>query len=124
VAPTDEAAVWAAIESQKGTQRYFTSGHAEVGVAGLIGTTAVDTFDGDTSWASYQMIAGRWFSGPGEAVVPTGFLNATGLRIGESITLTGGSHTATVKIVGEALDLSQDGQVIITDCRIARSARS
>jgi ABC-type antimicrobial peptide transport system, permease component len=113
--PIDESAVRAAIERQGGTRRYFTSGHAEVGVAGLTGAIAVDTFEGDTSWASYQMIAGRWFSGPGEAVVPTGFLNAAGVRIGESITLTGGDHTATVKIVGEALDLRQDGQVIITD---------
>jgi len=113
--PTDESAVRAAIETQDGTRRYFTSGHAEVGVAGLTGAIAVDTFEGDTSWASYQMIAGRWFSGLGEAVVPTGFLNAAGARIGDSITLTGGDHTAVVKIVGEVLDLSQDGQVIITD---------
>jgi putative ABC transport system permease protein len=113
--PADESAVRAAIERQDGTRRYFTSGHAQVGVAGLTDTIDVDTFEGDSSWATYQMIAGRWFSGPGEAVVPTGFLNATGRRIGESITLTGGGHTATVKIVGEVLDLSQDGQVIITD---------
>ncbi len=113
--PTDESAVRAAIEGQAGTRRYFTSGHAEVGVAGLIGTTDVDTFQGDTSWATYQMIAGRWFSRPGEAVVPTGFLNATGLRLGQSITLTGGGHHTAVKIVGEVLDLSQNGQVIITD---------
>jgi putative ABC transport system permease protein len=115
--PTDESAVRAAIESQDGTRRYFTSGHAEVGVAGLTRAIAVDTFEGDASWASYQMIAGRWFSGAGEAVVPTGFLNAAGVRIGDSITLTGGGHTAIVKIVGEVLDLSQGGQVIITDAR-------
>ena len=113
--PIDDAAVRAAIAGQDGTRRYFGSGRTEVAVAGLAGATTVATFDGDTSWASYQMIAGRWFSGPGEAVVPTGFLDATGVRIGDSITLTGAGHTAPVKVVGEVLDLSDDGQTITTD---------
>lgn len=113
----DESAIRAAIERQDGTRRYYTSGHATVEVAGLTGTVDVETFQGDASWASYQMIAGRWFSGPGEAVVPTGFLNATGLHIGDSIRVTGGAHTATLTIVGEVLDLSHDGQVVVTDAR-------
>ena len=114
-AGTDDSAVRAAIAGQGGTRRYFTSGRTEVGVAGLANAMTVDTVDGDTSWASYQMIAGRWISGPGEAVVPTGFLNATGLRIGDAITLMGGGHTAAVAIVGEVLDLSENGQVIVTN---------
>jgi putative ABC transport system permease protein len=115
VVPAAGSAIAAAIKDQPGTRRYFSTGRAEVSVAGLAGATTVVTFQGDTSWASYQIISGRWFTGPGEAVVPTGFLKATGTHVGDSITLTGGGHTAGVRITGEVLDLSDEGQVITTD---------
>jgi len=116
-APTSgsEAAVRAAIAGQPGTRRSYASGETEVQIAGMTGTTRVETFDGDASWASYQMIAGRWIARPGEAVVPTGFLNATGDRIGDAVTLTRDGRSSTVTIVGEVLDLSQDGQIVVTD---------
>jgi putative ABC transport system permease protein len=108
-------AIAAAIKAQAGTRRYFLSGRTEVSVAGLTGPTSVVTFQGDASWASYQMISGRWFSGPGEAVVPTGFLKATGTHIGDSLSLTSGGHSGSARIVGEVLDVSDGGQEIITD---------
>jgi putative ABC transport system permease protein len=85
-------------------------------VAGLSGATPVVTYEGNADWAAYQMISGRWFSGAGEAVVPTAFLHAAGLRVGDSVTLGGGNATTTtVRIVGEVLDLHEDGLEIITD---------
>jgi len=112
---TDMAAVRAAIQAAPGTEHYFGTDRTEVSVAGLSGSTQVVTFSGDGSWGRYQMIAGRWFAGPGEAVVPTGFMRAAGVRIGDSVTLNADGHSATVKIVGEVLDLSNNGQSVITD---------
>jgi putative ABC transport system permease protein len=115
VVPAAGTAINAAIERQPGTRRHFSTGRAEAGVAGLAGATAVVTFAGDASWASYQIISGRWFAGAGEAVVPTGFLQTTGTHVGDTITLTSDGQTAGVRIVGEVLDLSEEGQVVITD---------
>jgi putative ABC transport system permease protein len=113
--PASSTAINAAIDAQAGTRRHFSTARAEVGVAGLAGATTVVTFQGDASWASYQIISGRWFTGAGEAVVPTAFLHTTGAHVGDTVTLTGGGRTAPVRLVGEVLDLSEAGQQIITD---------
>jgi putative ABC transport system permease protein len=108
-------AIAAKISAQPGTRRYFSTGQARVSVAGLAGTTTVIAYQGDSSWGSYQMVAGSWFSGRGQAVVPSGFLKSTGTRIGDTITLTEGGRNAPVRIVGEVLDLREEGMVILTD---------
>jgi putative ABC transport system permease protein len=115
VEPAAGTAIAAAIKEQPGTRRYFSTSRTEASVAGLAGATTVITFRGDASWASYQMITGRWFTGPGEAVVPSGFLQITGAHVGDSVTLTSAGRSADVRIVGEVLDLSDEGQTIITD---------
>ncbi|MEV0399248.1 FtsX-like permease family protein [Actinoallomurus sp. NPDC050550] len=111
----DRGAVAAKIRAQPGTRRFFRTGQTRVVVAGLADATTVIAFQGDSSWGSFQMISGSWFSGPGQVVVPSGFLNATGSHIGETITLTGSGRTAPVRIVGEALDLREEGMTILTD---------
>ncbi|WP_345363689.1 ABC transporter permease [Actinoallomurus liliacearum] len=113
--PADPDAIAARISAQPGTRRFFRTGQVQVGVAGLAGATTVITYTGDSSWGSYQMVAGSWFSGPGQAVVPSGFLRATGTRLGGTVTLTANGRTAPVRIVGEALDLRDEGMVILTD---------
>ncbi|GAA1964305.1 ABC transporter permease [Kitasatospora viridis] len=108
-------AVEALIAKQPGTGRYFSYGQTTASVAGLAGPTTVLAYRGDYSWGAYQMVSGRWFRGPGEAVVPSGFLTATGTRVGDSVTLANAGHTARVRIVGEAFSVSQSGMLILTD---------
>ncbi|MET7397493.1 FtsX-like permease family protein [Dactylosporangium sp. NPDC005572] len=113
--PGDPAAtVEAAVRAQPGTARYFTTTRLELPVAGLAGPVQTVAFDGDASWATYEILDGRWFAGPGEAVVPTGFLTAAGLRVGDDVVVGG---TARLRIVGEVLDLRSDGIRLITDGR-------
>lgn len=111
----DPAATAAKIGAQPGTRRSFGIGQTRLGVAGLTGATTVLAYTGDASWSSYQMIAGSWFHRPGEAVVPTGFLKSTGTRLGDTITLTDGARHASVRLVGESLDLREEGMVVLTD---------
>jgi putative ABC transport system permease protein len=111
----DTARISSAIQAQPGTGRWFASGESSVGVAGLTGSTTVISYQGDSSWASWQLIRGAWFHHTGEATVPTGFLHATGTRIGDTITLTNGSRSTEVKIVGEVLAVRQEGILIVTD---------
>ncbi|MEU0560857.1 FtsX-like permease family protein [Dactylosporangium sp. NPDC006015] len=107
--------VRAAIDAQPGTRRWFTTGHAEIGVSGLTTPADVVAFTGDSSWGAYKMISGKWFDGPGQIVVPTAFLRATGLKVGDTATLTDAGRSLKVRIVGESLDLSDDGRGVVTD---------
>lgn len=68
------------------------------------------------------MVAGRWFQGPGEAVVPTAFLTATGTRTGDTATLNGLAEPVPVRIVGEVLDPRKEGNQVFTDASHLTSA--
>ncbi|MFB9446369.1 ABC transporter permease [Dactylosporangium vinaceum] len=111
----DQAAIEAAIKAEPGTGRYFAQTFGDATVTGLTGTTELVLFAGDSSWASYDVIEGRWIGAAGEAVVPTAFLRASGAHIGDTLTVTSGGRSASVTIVGEVLDLSGDGRRVIAD---------
>ncbi|MFE9999845.1 ABC transporter permease [Streptomyces avermitilis] len=118
----DPAAVAAAIEAAAGTGKYYSAATVRTAVSGLTGTIDVIAFTGDASWGGYTMVSGRWIDKPGEAVVPTPFLAATGTRIGDTVTLNGLAEPVTVRIVGEVLDPRNDGMQVFTDASTLTSA--
>ncbi|MFI1379243.1 ABC transporter permease [Embleya sp. NPDC020886] len=105
----DPAPVRAAIEAQPGTGSYYGLTRTEVTVAGIAGAVQAALYEGDSRSGAYEMIAGRWLGGPGEAVVPTRFLDRTGTGIGDTVRVTLGGDTRTLRIVGEVFDTSDDG---------------
>lgn len=111
----DPAAVAETVESAAGTGRYYRASTVRSTVSGLAGTVDVVGFTGDASWGGYTMVAGRWIDRPGEAVVPTPFLTATGTHIGDSVTLSGLAEPVTVRLVGEVLDPRNSGMQVFTD---------
>lgn len=111
----DPAAVAATIGATAGTGKYYSAATVRATVSGLTGTIDVIAFTGDASWGGYTMVSGRWIDRPGEAVVPTPLLAATGTRIGDSVTLNGLAEPVTVRIVGEVLDPRNDGMQVFTD---------
>jgi putative ABC transport system permease protein len=113
--PAAASAIAARIAAQPGTRRYFSTVQEQLGAAGLTGAVDVVAYTGDSAWGAYQMVHGRWFDGAGQAVVPAGFLKATGTRLGDSITLVYAGRRATVRLVGEDLDLRNAGLVVLTD---------
>ncbi|MGW4778446.1 ABC transporter permease [Streptomyces filamentosus] len=119
----DPAAVAAAIVSATGTGKSYSAATVRATVAGLTGTLKVIAFTGDASWGGYTMVSGRWIDAPGEAVVPTPFLAATGTRIGDTVTLDGLAEPITVRIVGEVLDPRNDGMQVFTDASILTAAQ-
>ncbi|MCQ4208945.1 ABC transporter permease [Streptomyces longispororuber] len=119
---TDPAAVAAAVEDTAGTGRYYRASTVRATMSGVTGTVDVVAFTGDASWGGYAMVAGRWFHGPGEAVVPTPFLAATGTRIGDTITLDGMAEPVTARIVGEVLDPRNEGMQVFTDAATLTAA--
>jgi putative ABC transport system permease protein len=111
---TDPAAVAAAIAAQPGTRASYGVAHADATVAGVTGSVPVTSFTGDASWGGYQLTAGHWLAAPGDAVVPTAFLTATGTHPGDRVTLYVRSEAVTVRLVGEVFDTRHGGMTVYT----------
>jgi putative ABC transport system permease protein len=75
--------------------------HLEIAVAGITDKVELAAHRGDSGSLGYRILAGRWFSGAGEAVVGTGLLKLTGKSVGDPLTLYLGDRAVTVTIVGE-----------------------
>ncbi|WP_328346266.1 ABC transporter permease [Streptomyces violaceus] len=118
----DPAAVAAAVEAAAGTGKYYSAATVRATVSGLTGTVDVIAFTGDASWGGFALVSGRWIDRPGEAVVPTPFLAATGARIGDTVTLNGLAEPVRVRIVGEVLDPRNDGMQVFTDASTLTAA--
>lgn len=121
-ASVDPAAITAAIRAQTGTRAYYGTAQTEVAVAGVTGSTTVFAFTGDASWAGYRMTSGSWFHGPGQAVVPTTFLTATGTHVGDTVTLDAHGTAVPVRIVGEVLDPHTQTMEVLTDAATLAAA--
>ncbi|MEU4765174.1 ABC transporter permease [Actinosynnema sp. NPDC023794] len=111
----DPVAVSDAISAQAGTRAHYRTSRTQVTVSGVAGSTELVSFTGDATWDGYQMVSGRWFTGPGEAVAPKPFLAATGTEVGDTVTLNDGGKSVTVLIVGDVFEMSNDGMVVLTD---------
>jgi putative ABC transport system permease protein len=104
-----EHAVQAALAAQPGTLHYAAQASSQISVLGLSDQLSVTGFDGNASWTGYAMIAGHWYSGPGQVDVNTAFLHDTGTAVGDTYTLTSGGKHTTVRIAGEIFDTA-DGK--------------
>lgn len=109
--------VQAALAAQPGTQHYVAETDNLISVAGLTGQHPLTAFSGPAGWTGYPMISGHWYTGPGQAVVSTGFLSLTGKKIGDDVTIVLGSTPIRVRIVGEDFDSEGRGVSVITGTR-------
>lgn len=107
-APADPAKLKAAIEAQQGTASYYGMTQEEATVPGVSGTVEVRLYEGASSSGAYEMITGHWIDGPGQIVVPSRFLEVTGTEIGDTVRVSTGEDTATLRIVGEAFETSDE----------------
>jgi putative ABC transport system permease protein len=106
--PADPAKVSAAIKAQPGTDSYYGLGQQDATVAGVTGTVRATLYQGDSTRGGHAMISGHWLTGAGQVVVPGRFLDTTGTEVGDTVRVTVGKETATLRIVGEAFDTSGD----------------
>lgn len=111
----DITAIEAAMANSSGTAGYYGMTEEEVTVVGSSTSVNAKLYDRGVD-GLYQMIAGTWYTGPDQAVVPTSFLSSTGTHIGDEITLVYQAQRVRVRIVGEALDsLDGNGLELIAD---------
>jgi putative ABC transport system permease protein len=126
--------VLAALRAQPGTLRYVAEtdlmtfpadlrpapgsrfrDSVAVGVPGLPNMgLAVNAYNGDSSWLGYNLISGRWYHGPGEVDVSSGFLAATGQKVGDRVTLTVNGKPVRVRIAGEVFIPIPDPTVFVS----------
>ncbi|MDT9686899.1 ABC transporter permease [Streptomyces sp. P9(2023)] len=73
---------------------------------------AVDGFflRGDHTKLGYdkQLVGGRWLKGPGETVVASEFLNQTGMKVGDRLTLVLAGKRTEVTVVGSLMNQTVD----------------
>jgi putative ABC transport system permease protein len=106
--------ILAAVRAQPGALHVVAEADEPVGVAGLAESVPVKAFRGPAAWTGYDLVSGRWYSGPGQVVVPTGFLTTTGTSVGDTIAIAVGGHREKVRIVGEIFDTHNHGVSMIT----------
>jgi putative ABC transport system permease protein len=108
------AVVTAVLRAQPGTAHEVELYGGPVQVPGITQPVSGQWFAADSSWTGYALITGRWYSAPGEVDVNTSFLDASGLAVGDSVTVnTGTARTAqvTVRIVGEVFQPSRQPRI-------------
>jgi putative ABC transport system permease protein len=106
--------VTAAIIQQPATLHVTEESDQQVTVAGLAQQIPVTAYRGDAGWIGYDLISGRWYSGPGQIDVPTYFLTATGKSVGDSVTMTFGDTTFSARIVGQIFSSVNNGLSMVT----------
>ena len=110
----DPTAVAAAIAAQPGTRSYYGTTQTQLHVSGITNTTTVIAYQGDSTWATHQMVSGHWLTGAGQAVVTGRFLTAAGVHVGDRLTISDSGRSTAVRIVGEVFSLSDDGMDLLT----------
>jgi putative ABC transport system permease protein len=111
----DRVRIRSAIQAQPGTRSFYGRSQRQVTVPGVAGSIQAQLYQGDSRLGAFDMIAGHWFTGPGQVVVPTHFLDATGTRIGDTVTVVDEGVRVPLRIVGEAFDPGGDGMRLNAD---------
>jgi putative ABC transport system permease protein len=123
--PVDPAAVAAVLGTEAGTAHWLGYAESDVVVPGLTGgSSSLVEYTDDPGWVGYELVAGRWFSRPGEAVVPTSVLQSTDRTIGDSLTITRDGTPMTLRIVGEVFDPGNNDGLVLTQARAGTTLTS
>jgi putative ABC transport system permease protein len=122
ISTAGQRAIEVALRSQPGTERFVAEADDVGTLTGLSRQVNVTAFAGNATWTGYDMIAGHWYAGPGQADVATGFLTTTGKAVGDTVTMSLGGSQVTVRIVGEVFDSQNKGLDLITSAQTLAAA--
>jgi putative ABC transport system permease protein len=114
----DAAKVAAALAEIPGTKAAFGWGEsgATMVAAPPGGEPAkVFTVNGDFSWAHLELLSGRWYSAPGEAVVGDKLASAVGIHVGDDVTVVQQNKQLSLKVVGINFDTNVGDYTVMTD---------
>jgi putative ABC transport system permease protein len=103
------------LSAQPETARVVAFGGQNVTVAGVADPVNTHLFRGDSSRLGYMVVAGRWYSAPGEVLAPAGLLHDAHLKIGDSFTGTANGQPLQLRVVGETYDINNLGHSLFMD---------
>ncbi len=110
-----DADVMRVLNSQPETARVVAVGGQNVVVPGVGDPVNTQLFRGESSRIGYMVIAGRWFSAPGEVLAPAGLLHDAHLKIGDSFTGAANGQPLQLRVVGETYDINNLGHSLFMD---------
>ncbi|MFD8786720.1 ABC transporter permease [Kitasatospora sp. NPDC059599] len=114
----DAAKVAAALAGIPGTKAAFgfgESGATMVGAPSGGEPAKVFTVTGDFSWTNMELLSGRWYSAPGEAVVGDKLATAVGIHVGDDVAVVQQNKQLSLKVVGINFDTNQGDYTVMTD---------
>ncbi|MEV4252780.1 FtsX-like permease family protein [Spirillospora sp. NPDC049652] len=114
----DAAKVAAALARTPGTKAAFgwgDSGATMVGGPPGGEPTTVYTVTGDFSWTGLELLSGRWYSAPGEAVVGDKLATTAGIHVGDNVTVVQQNKQLSLKVVGVNFNTNAGDYTVMTD---------
>ncbi|MGA5818395.1 ABC transporter permease [Kitasatospora sp. NPDC094028] len=114
----DAAKVADALAEVPGTKAAFGWGDSGATMVGApIGgePPVVYAVSGDFSWTNMELVSGRWYSAPGEAVVGDKLASAVGIHVGDDITVVQQNKQLSLKVVGINFDIHGTDYSAMTD---------
>ena len=110
-----DSEVMRVLNAQPETDGVVALASRNVTLAGVADPVNTRLFRGDSSRLGYMVIAGRWFSAPGEVLAPAALLHDAHLKIGDSFTGTADGQTLQFRLVGEIYDINNLGHSLFMD---------
>jgi putative ABC transport system permease protein len=107
--------VMQALRADPDTENIVAFTFARVTVPGLSNPVSAIPMRGDSAKLGYQILQGRWFSGPGEAVGGSAFVHEAHLKVGDTFTASVNNHTVPLRLVGVYFDTDNFGRVLRFD---------
>jgi putative ABC transport system permease protein len=103
------------LNAQPETARVVAIDGENIAVPGLGDPVNTRLFRGDASRLGYLVVAGRWYSAPGEVLAPRGLLHDAHLKIGDSFTASLNGQPLQLRVVGETYDINNLGHALYMD---------
>ena len=86
-----------------------------VTVPGIGDPVPAHLFRGDASRLGLQVIAGHWFSAPGEVLAPAALMHDAHVKLGDHVAITLGGKPVDLTLVGEIYDVANLGYSLFLD---------
>lgn len=118
-----DAQIMQTLQAQPDTVSVVAVAFDTAKVPGVSSPVSIIPMRGDSKALGFQLLQGRWFSGPGEAVGGSAFVHDAHLAVGDSFTATINGHTIALRLVGVYFDTDNLGSVLRFDWASYLAAR-
>jgi len=111
------------LNAQPDTARVVAVAGQNVDVPGVTDPVNSRLYRGDSSHLGFMVIAGRWFSAPGEVLAPAALLRDAHLKVGDSFIGLANGRPLPLRVVGEVYDINNLGRSLFMDLATMASVK-